>query len=144
MTAPAKLARTIKNLLIECSPLIDEYTAAVCPSCRSVCCKQRHGAFTTVDRVYLDALGEKVPPHDPAWPPDSSCQFLGPSGCAKPRWQRAWKCTWFYCSPLLEALASGPTHKARKLTFLQQELIRLYDEFGSTALSADTTPISED
>lgn len=120
-------ARAIKQLLIECSPLIEEYTVKVCPSCADVCCKQRHGSFTERDRAYVAALEEDVPRHDPAWPPDRVCQFLGPAGCVKPRWQRAWKCTWYYCDPLLDALHSGPAYKARKLTTLQQELLRLYD-----------------
>lgn len=120
-------ARAIKQLLIECSPLIEEYTGAVCPSCTEICCKQRHGAFTEADRAYLNALEEDIPHHDPAWPPDRLCQFLGPRGCIKPRWQRAWKCTWYYCEPLLEALRSGPAHKARKLSRLQEELLRLYN-----------------
>lgn len=125
---PSEQALRIKRLLIECSPLIEEYTSLVCPSCRDVCCKQRHGAFTETDRAYVAALDDAVPAHDPAWLPDRPCQFLGPHGCVKPRWQRAWKCTWYYCDALLEALRTGPAQKARKLTALQEELLRLYND----------------
>ena len=124
----AERAQAIKRLLIECTPLIEEYTRMVCPSCTDVCCKQRHGAFTDRDRAYLGALNESIPLHDPKRSPDQLCQFLGAGGCTKPRWQRAWKCTWYYCDPLLEALRTGPAHKARKLSALQQEILRLYDE----------------
>lgn len=126
-------AQAIRRLLTECSPLIEEYTAAVCPSCTEVCCKQRHGAFTEKDRAYLNALETDVPRHDPAWPPDRLCQFLGPGGCVKPRWQRAWKCTWYYCDPLLEALRSGPARKARRLSALQRNILGLYDKLEGDA-----------
>lgn len=131
---PAETARCLKQLLILSSPLIEEYTRQVCPSCTEVCCKQRHGMFTEADRDYFAALGEEVPPHDPSRPGDGPCQFLGASGCAKPRWQRAWKCTWFFCEPLLRVLAEGPQKKARALSAALDEMGRLYDEIRKEAI----------
>ncbi len=121
-------AQRLKMLLIESSPLIEGYTSRICPSCTEVCCKQRHGLFTEADCAYIAALGEKVPTHDPLVPPDGPCQFLGAGGCAKPRWQRAWKCTWFFCEPLLAALAEGPQKKARQLSAALEEIRRRYGE----------------
>jgi hypothetical protein len=126
-TAPRNTARELKELLIRTSPLIERYTAAVCPSCTEICCRQRHGTFTDRDRAYLEALGEPVPQHDAARPPVGPCQFLGPGGCAKPRWQRAWKCTWFFCGPLLQALNDGPRREERILSADLAEMVRLYD-----------------
>ncbi|MBS1242523.1 MAG: hypothetical protein H6R44_278 [Nitrospirae bacterium] len=126
LSSSAEAARRLKQLLIENSPLIEEYTRQICPSCTEVCCKQRHGLFTEDDRAYLAALGEEVPPHDPSRPVDGSCQFLGASGCEKPRWQRAWKCTWYFCEPLLQALAEGPQKKARALSASLGVMGRLY------------------
>ncbi|NTW67431.1 MAG: hypothetical protein HGB21_14180 [Nitrospirae bacterium] len=123
---PAGTARRLKQLLIESSPLIEEYTRKVCPTCTDVCCKQRHGLFTMADRAYLAALGEEVPSHDPSRPLDGSCQFLGASGCGKPRWQRAWKCTWYFCEPILRALDEGPQKKARRLSATLEEMGSLY------------------
>ncbi len=128
----ARTAHHLKQLLIESSPLIEEYTRQVCPSCADVCCKQRHGLFTETDRSYLAALDEAVPPHDPSRPPDGFCQFLGASGCAKPRWQRAWKCTWYFCEPLLRALSEGPQKKARRLSAVLDEMGRLYGTISPT------------
>jgi len=124
-------ARRLRQLLIESSPLIEEYTRQVCPSCTDVCCRQRHGLFTAADRAYIAALGEAVPPHDPLHPPDRPCQFLTGSGCAKPRWQRAWKCTWYFCEPLLRALDEGPQKKARALSMMLDHMGRLHDEMLS-------------
>jgi hypothetical protein len=126
LSRSAETARRLKKLLIESSPFIEEYTRQICPSCTGVCCKQRHGLFTEADLAYLSALGEEIPPHDPSRPVDGSCQFLGASGCGKPRWQRAWKCTWYFCEPLLRALDEGPQKKARQLSAALEEMGRLY------------------
>ncbi len=105
---------------------MEEYTRRVCPGCADICCRQKHGLFTLTDAAYLAALGKDVPPHDPGRPPDGPCQFLGPEGCAKPRWQRAWKCTWYFCDSLLRALDDGPQKRARELQSLLAETGRLY------------------
>lgn len=122
-----RAALRLQQLLSETSPLIESCTSAVCPSCIDVCCRQRHGLYTDRDRAYLAALGADVPHHDPLLPLDGPCQFLGPDGCAKPRWQRAWKCTWFFCEPLLRALEAGPPKQARSLSAALEEMARLYD-----------------
>ena len=129
MTASAsrRAALRLQQLLSETSPLIESYTSAVCPWCTDVCCRQRHGLLTRCDRAYLAALGADVPRHDPLLPLDGPCQFLGPGGCATPRWQRAWKCTWFFCEPLLRALEEGPAKQARALSATLEEMARLYD-----------------
>ena len=123
-------AQHLKRLLIESSPLIEDYTRQVCPSCADVCCKQRHGLFTEADVAYVAALGDPVPAHDPTHPLDSLCQFLTKRGCAKPRWQRAWKCTWYFCEPLLRALQEGPQKNARALSAVLLEMGRLYEEIA--------------
>lgn len=120
-------ARQLKALLVESSALIEEYSRSVCPLCTDVCCRQKHGLFTPVDRAYLAALGEQVPVHDPLHAPDGPCQFLGPQGCSKERWQRAWKCTWYFCEPLLQALNEGPPKKSRRLSALLERIGKLYD-----------------
>lgn len=129
----AAISRELRQLLIDLSPFIEEHTGKVCPACVEVCCRQKHGLFTPVDRAYLDALGVDVPAHDADRPPDGPCQFLGPAGCAKPRWQRAWKCTWFFCDPLLRALHEGPQKKARALSAAMERIIGLYSELDQAA-----------
>ncbi len=124
----AEKAHRLKQLLLDCSPLIEQQTGRICPSCTEVCCKQRHGMFTAADRAYIVALNEEVPTHDPRLPLDGACQFMGPSGCVKPRWQRAWKCTWFFCAPLLAAFSEGPQKKVRQLSAMLEEMGRLYGE----------------
>jgi len=116
-------AQKLKNLLKEVSPLIEEYTAAVCPGCRDVCCKQRHGIMTDLDRRYAAALGESLPAYDPERSLDGPCQFMGAEGCALPRWLRPWRCTSYFCVPLLMAMEQGPQKKARQISALIQEIV---------------------
>ena len=118
-------AEKVKELLIEISPMIEEYTAMACPGCQDVCCKQRHGIMNEQDMSYCAALGAPLPKYDPARLPDGPCQFMGAAGCVNPRWLRPWRCTAYFCDPLLAAINSGPQKKARRISALIQEIVDL-------------------
>lgn len=120
-------AHLLKQALIETSAMIEEYTAAACPGCTDVCCKQKHGRYLDRDLAYLAGLGEAPLAYDKSLPPDGPCERLGPRGCRHPRWLRPFKCTWYFCDPLLAALAEGPQRKARELSAAMALLIELYD-----------------
>jgi hypothetical protein len=119
------VARELKELLIRLSPLIEEYTKQVCPECTDVCCRQMHAMLREKDVCYLAALGAEMPAHDPAHSPEGPCQFLGPAGCSQPRWQRAWKCTWYFCDPLLKAMGGGPQKTSRRIAEMMNRAIAL-------------------
>jgi hypothetical protein len=116
-------AENIKQLLIDLSPLIEEYTSLVCPGCNDVCCKQRHGIMNELDARYLSALGTPLPSYDPQRPPEGPCQFMGREGCVGPRWSRPWRCTAYFCDALLDAMNSGPQKKARYVSSLLQKIV---------------------
>jgi hypothetical protein len=122
----AAIAKKLKQLLIDSSPLIEEFTAAVCPNCTDVCCKQRHGLYRERDRWYLRGLGIAVPKRDETRPLEGPCEAMGPHGCVQERWMRPFKCTWYFCEPLLASLNSCPPKKARQLSHLLQEMADLY------------------
>jgi len=122
-------AQKLKNLLTEVSLLIEEYTAAVCPGCHDVCCKQRHGMMNDLDRRYTGTLGESVPSYDPQRSLDGPCQFMGNEGCTIPRWRRPWRCTSYFCVPLLMAMEQGPQKKARQISALIQEIVDIRGEW---------------
>jgi len=132
------IAEKLKLLLIDSSPLIEEYTSAICPTCREVCCRQKHGLYKDRDHLYLGALGMKVPMRDRTRPGEGPCEMMGPRGCVQPRWMRPFKCTWYFCEPLLAALNEGPQKKARRLPAMLQGMIDLYD-----ALSPSSTHYCE-
>jgi len=119
-------ANRLKQLLIESSPLIEEYTAVVCPGCADVCCRQKHGLYRERDIGYLHALGEVIPGRDEARPLEGPCEMMGPQDCALSRWRRPFKCTWYFCDPLLAAMNEGPQKKARRLAAMMQEMMALY------------------
>ena len=120
-------AQQLKELLTRISPLIEHYTSAVCPECIDVCCRQKHGLYRERDIAYLRALGVAVPERDPARPLEGPCEAMGPRGCVLPRWMRPFKCTWYFCEPLLAALNEGPQREARRLTEAVDEMLRCYD-----------------
>jgi len=133
MDAPlsrAGTAKRLQRLLIESSPLIEEYTRELCPGCTDVCCRQRHGIYRERDVRYLSALGASLPERDPARPPDGPCEALGERGCNHPRWLRPFKCTWYFCEPILMAMRERPQRSARQLTAVMEEMIRCYDDLG--------------
>jgi hypothetical protein len=132
MTGPrVVIAEKLRRLLIESSLLIEKYTREVCPDCVDVCCRQKHGAYQERDILYLHAVGVEVPRRDEARPPEGPCQFMGPRGCDKPRWLRPFKCTWYFCEPLLAALNEGPQKEARQLSAVLREMIDLYAMISS-------------
>lgn len=124
----AAAAQGLKHLLIETSPLIERYTAEVCPACADVCCKQKHGVFRERDIVYLNALGHDIPLHDESVSPEGPCQFLSPRGCKLPRWLRPFKCTWYFCYPILHAMNEVPQREYRHIIETLREMVRLYGE----------------
>ncbi len=124
------VAQKLKLLLIDSSALIEEYTAEVCPTCTDVCCKQKHGVYKEKDVLFLRALGEAVPKLDLGRPLEGSCEVMGPQGCTQPRWMRPFKCTWYFCEPLLKTLSEGPPRNARRVSGMLQEMADLYDKLG--------------
>ncbi len=124
-------ARRLKQLLIDASPLLEEFTSLVCPGCKDVCCRQKHGMFREGDKRYLEALGGTVPARDAHRPLEGPCELMGPRGCTDPRWMRPFKCTWYFCDSLLAALNEGPQKKARRLSAIMQEMIEVYDRLSA-------------
>jgi hypothetical protein len=125
----AVAAKRIRQALVDLSPMIEEYTARVCPDCRDVCCKQRHGIMNKQDMRYLSALNAPLPSYDPDRPIDGPCQFMAAGGCVRPRWLRPWRCTSYFCEALLDALNSGPQKKARQVSALIQEIVDIRSEW---------------
>jgi hypothetical protein len=116
-------ALILKQMHVELSPLIEELTAKVCPACDDVCCKQKRCLPDPVDVRYLRALDLPLPTYESDRDPDGPCQFIGQLGCTVPRWHRPWRCTWYFCQPLLTAMNTGPQKTARKIADLIQQIV---------------------
>jgi hypothetical protein len=123
-------AEKLQQLLIDSSPLIEEYTRELCPGCMDVCCRQKHGIYRERDVLYLKALGTPIPARDPARPQDGPCEALGERGCIHPRRLRPFKCTWYFCEPIITAMQDRPPRSTRALTAVMEEMIRCYNALG--------------
>ncbi len=122
--SPEEIAKELKEILIEASPLIEDYTRITCALCEHVCCKQRHAIPEEKDLIYMKLAG--IPEYSlDNRGPEEPCQFLGPAGCMKPRWQRPLRCTWYFCERLLKTMDEGDQRKARRLIEIIKEIVEL-------------------
>jgi len=110
-----QLAEETRALFESLDRDIEALTQAVCPSCQDVCCISRHGRAAADDLVYMNALAIQAPLGESKRPDHAACHHLGPSGCRLPRYQRPYRCTWYFCSPLLEAMDEMKPRQARAL-----------------------------
>ncbi|MEC4686458.1 MAG: hypothetical protein VST71_12095 [Nitrospirota bacterium] len=114
----------LRGLFEEISPLIEGYTSEVCPNCEDVCCKQRHAYYDSEDLICISALGLAVPEYSERGL-EARCEFLSFNGCSRPRWQRPFRCTWYFCEPLLRHMSDGPGRPHRRLVSLLQDIVEL-------------------
>jgi hypothetical protein len=128
MRGKEDIAKEIKIRFQQLSSLIETFTSEVCPECREVCCKQRHALYDEDDLLFYKYLREEVPLPDSGINPDAPCEFLSPQGCIKPRWQRPFRCTWYFCEALLEYMPERSVKKYRKMIELLKDILLLRDE----------------
>lgn len=100
----SRSARQAEILIEAISPLIEAYTAAACPECTSVCCIDRHSRFDRSDIIFMTALGKDIPEENSGIAETDACRFLCSRGCTLERSQRPYRCTWFFCSALLDQI----------------------------------------
>ena len=124
------IADDLKKALTALSPFIQRHTSLVCPACERVCCINRHGYHDATDRLFLSALGTGVPLNETARQDTDPCRFLGERGCTLERWMRPFRCTWYFCEPLLKSMEEDGerahrefTASVRRLVLLRQKLL---------------------
>ncbi len=101
-------AREYREAFDTLDPLIQYYTSRVCPFCGTVCCANRHGLPAFEDLVGIMAMGFEIPEYRLDVNEKDMCQFMGSAGCVLPRQQRPFRCTWYFCDPLLVQIEIGP------------------------------------
>lgn len=127
-------AADVRDLLETISLDIERYTATACTDCSSVCCSHRHSRYDRSDSIFLAALGLDVPEYDSDTEETAPCRFLGAKGCVLQRSLRPYRCTWFFCTPLLDhiIMTSDPSAYRRFMSALRaitEKRIRMLDEF---------------
>lgn len=100
----SRSAQQAEILIERISPLIEAYTSVVCPECTSVCCINRHSRFDQSDVIFMTALGKDIPEEGLCIADTDACRFLGSKGCSLKRSERPYRCTWFFCSPLMDQI----------------------------------------
>ncbi len=121
---PRKLALDMKEAFEAVSPFIEKHTRMVCPACPEACCIDRHGTHEEEDFAFLRGLGQPPPPEPPRAVDTEPCRHLSETGCRIPRWLRPFRCTWYFCSPLLEEM---PEEDPREYREFMRALERLQD-----------------
>ncbi len=101
-------ANEYKRAFDKLEPLIQSYTSKVCPYCGTVCCCNKHGFPEYADLVGMLAMGLEVPSYRFDVNKNELCQFIGEKGCVLPRARRPYRCTWYFCDPLLLQIEIGP------------------------------------
>ena len=82
----------------------------------------RHGEYEAEDIRYLEALGEPLPDVERKALDTEACRYITRLGCSLPRWQRPFRCTWYFCAALLEDM---PRRSPREYRRFIDELRRL-------------------
>ncbi len=129
----------LRVLFEEISPLIERYTSEVCPYCENVCCKQRHAYYDGEDMIYISALGLSVPEYSERGL-EEPCEFLSINGCSRPGWHRPFRCTWYFCGPLLQHMNDGLGRPHRRLVGLLQDIVELRSGLISSCCGKNENP----
>jgi hypothetical protein len=124
------LASEIRAAYESLSPYIESQTQSVCPSCEKVCCIDRHAVPEPDDKVFFEVLAKEDPsasiPAASAKQSDTEpCRHLGPGGCGLERWQRPFRCTWYFCDALLEQMPHSDARAYRAFVAGLGKLVEL-------------------
>lgn len=118
------IAKEAADAVEAISPEIERHTSAVCPDCLRVCCVNRHSYHELGDIVHLSLLGERPPAYREGVGDAEPCQFLGEGGCRLIRAQRPHRCTWFFCSPLLDHIEAASAREYRSFVAALENINR--------------------
>ena len=99
-----ELASEIKEAFNTVSPFIEKHTAKLCPDCKHLCCKDKHGRYDQDDIKFLKAINEVIPPAQLERHESGPCRYMSENGCSIERYLRPFRCTHFFCNPLLKSL----------------------------------------
>ncbi len=131
-TQLSKLGNQYRQVFDQIDPLIQDLTTKSCPYCGVVCCAQKFGLPNSNDLVAFLAMNVNGHIYDFQKDPSSMCQFMGERGCILPRYQRPFRCTFYFCDPLLIQIDLLPADEhqtlvkgLKKLESLRQEMAKI-------------------
>ncbi|MBI4848874.1 MAG: hypothetical protein HY808_09920 [Nitrospirae bacterium] len=127
-----QIAHELREAFEAVDPFIQKHTALVCPSCKKVCCIAKHGRHDEKDITFLSALKFETPCLKFDSNDTDPCGFLNAEGCSIERWMRPFRCTWFFCDPLLESMKGDKGRAYRRFIESFQRLVLLRQELLNT------------
>ena len=115
-------ALEVRDIIETISLCMEPLTAVVCQECISVCCINKHSSYDRSDLIFMTALGRDIPEDNTGIDDSAPCRFLGRNGCILERSTRPYRCTWFFCTPLLDYAMekSGPSGYRKLIGMLQR------------------------
>lgn len=122
------IAHAIKARIEDIDPFIQQQTEVVCPVCEERCCINKHGYYDELDEIYIMALGLELPSYRTGLSDTDRCQFLTDRGCSKERYQRPFRCNWYFCRALLNHMENGPSRPYREFIRIFNEILDLRRE----------------
>jgi hypothetical protein len=123
-----EIALEIKAAFNTVSPFIEKHTAIVCPACEEVCCTDKHSRYDKDDNVFIEVLYAEMPVKDSVRRESDPCRFLEEKGCSLQRWMRPFRCTFFFCAPLLKSLEKDNAKLYRAFVEYFQHLVALREK----------------
>ncbi|UCE78797.1 MAG: hypothetical protein JSV13_09865 [Nitrospiraceae bacterium] len=119
-----KRARELFQFIKMADPFIQKHTEAVCAVCTGVCCMNKHAYYEHEDIIYILSLGLETPVFGNSGVDSDPCQFMGSHGCTVSRPLRPYRCTWFFCTPLLASMHNDSAVVYRKFIGSLEEMTR--------------------
>ncbi len=120
-----ELAEELKSFFSHISPYIEKHTAIICPDCKNLCCRDKHGRYDKYDIVFLEALGIDPRQEQNGRGETDSCHYINETGCSLERWMRPYRCTFFFCDALLESLENDNAKFYRSFRMYLEQLVSL-------------------
>jgi hypothetical protein len=118
-------ASELRDAFDDVSPFIQKHTRVVCPLCSKVCCINKHGDYDMDDLVFVHSLGIKAPTKRHDRKETDPCRFLEENGCALDRWKRPFRCTWYFCYPLIQSMREDNSRNYRAFIQSLRKLISI-------------------
>jgi hypothetical protein len=115
----------LKHAFEAVAPFIEKHTSSICPLCEKVCCVNKHSYHDREDSAFLSALEIETISHESDLKDTEPCRFLRKYGCSLERWKRPFRCTWYFCEPLLARMSEGGGREYRDFIQCLQKLISL-------------------
>jgi hypothetical protein len=129
-----KRARELFYFINAVDPFIQKHTEAVCAVCTAVCCMNKHGYYEHEDIIYILSLGLETPVYENCGADSDPCRFMGSRGCTVSRPLRPYRCTWYFCTPLLDNMQNDSAGAYRKFIGSLEDITRKREDMLNTFL----------